>query len=413
MGRGVVLLLVMSACVADVPELSSHRQEAGGGVVPWKQPQRWPYQIESPRLVVHYQDVGDLAMAQSVLADVEDAWTVQMTQQGARPPLDDGGLAGPDGRFDVYLFRGVDTLYVNSVAANAATTWDDYSTAMVLDPWGKYGGAEQRPNIFHELRHASQAVDDWYETPQVFESEATLWEVVQYGYDRLPYVWADFQARPEWCVFRSDNYGTWYMYGAALYLAHLRKTVFGNSLGWTNEMWLRSRNPAGTNEPDFADALQLQLAARGTSLFDTVVTFARARWYTGARANPAIIDGAAAIAEVATRAHVRAAGATRTSVVANPQLLGTNYVVVTAAPTDGTSLRVSLSNIGTNARPVVQVVNRTAGDSVLDLSSGSAVVPLAGGQLVLAVTMLPANGAFDPDTVGTQQVKATINLDRM
>lgn len=176
-------------------------------------------------------------------------------------------------------------------------------------------------------------------------------------------------------------------------------------------MWLRSRDSANSNEPDFIDALGVMLAAKGTSLFDQIVKFDRNRWYTGTRANGAL-DGGASLPDVATRAHARASGATRTSFVANPNVLGTIYTVITAAPTDGATLRVSLSSIDAKAAPVVQVVGQGAADRVLDLSSGSATVSVVGGKVVLAVTMLPSNGNFDPDTASTQLYKATVNLDK-
>lgn len=410
--RKLVVVAVASsfvqACVTNVPQLSETEDAA---TVPWKQPAKWPYQIASPRMIVHYQASGDLAMAQSVLADVEHAWAVQVTQQGALAPLDDHAVSGPDGRFDVWLQRGLDSLYVSSVAANSATAWDDVSTAMVLDPWGHYGGAEMPANVFHEFRHASQGTDDWYEHTQVFEADATMWETLYYGYDRLSYVWADYQAHPDWNPFKDDNYATWFMYGGAMFLIHLEKNVFGGTPAFSNEMWFRSRDSSSGNEPDFVDALGVMLAAKGTTLFDQIVTFDRSRWYTGARANGSL-DGGASLPDVATRAHTRASGATRTSFTANPQVLGTIYTVVTAAPTDGTTLRVSLSSIDAKVKPVVQVVGQGAADRVLDLSAGSATVALTAGKIVLAVTMLPSSGKFDPDSAPTSLFKATVNLDK-
>ena len=406
---GAVACGFVPGCLIDDAAVAQTEQAAAS--VPWKQPAKWPYSVESPRLIVHYQAAGDLAMARSVLADVEHAWTVQVTQQGARPPLDDRGASGPDGRFDVWLQRGLGSLYVSSVGANPSTAYDDVSTSMVLDPWSEYGGAELRPNVFHEFRHASQGVDDWYEHIQVFEADATMWEARYFGYDRLAVVWDHYQAHPEWNPFKDDNYDTWFMYGGALFLTHLEKTVFGGNPGFSNEMWLRSRDSASSNEPDFIDALNVMLPAKGTTLFDQIVTFNRNRWYTGARANGAL-DGGASLPDVATRTHTRASGAARTSFVANPQVLGTVYTVVTAAPTDGGRLRVSLSSIDAKAAPVVQVVGQGAADRVLDLSSGSATVALAGGKVVLAVTMLPSSGKFDPDTASTQLYKATVNLAR-
>ncbi|HTL37012.1 MAG TPA: hypothetical protein VL326_27940 [Kofleriaceae bacterium] len=48
---------------------------------------------------------------------------------------------------------------------------------------------------------------------------------------------------------------------------------------------------------------------------------------------------------------------------------------------------------------------------MLDLTTPKSV-PFVGGEAVLAVTMQPANGQFDPDTVGTKAQKATLAFDR-
>ena len=82
------------------------------------------------------------------------------------------------------------------------------------------------------------------------------------------------------------------------------------------------------------------------------------------------------------------------------------------APTDGTTARISVASVGNGVKPVIQLVGQGAADRVLDLTAGSATVPYVGGKAVLAVTMQPANGVFDPDGVGTQAQKATIALDR-
>ena len=282
---------------------------------------------------------------------------------------------------------------------------------MVLDPWGQYGGAEMPANVFHEFRHGSQGTDDWYEIAQSFEADATLWETAYYGYERLAYVWADYQARPEWNPFRNDGYRTWFMYGGALFLLYIRQHVFAGSLAWSNDVWLGCRNASNTNEPDFVDALDAVLAPRGTSTFNELISFNRARWYTGPNAN-GTIEAGDVLPAVASTTHTRASGATRTSYIAGPQMLGTVYTVIQKAPTDGATIKVSLSNIGSNARPVVQLVGQGATDRVLDFSTGAATVPFSANKAVLAVTMLPANGQFDPDTVGTTAVKATINLDK-
>jgi hypothetical protein len=387
----------------------------GQGLVPYQHPELWPLHVSSPRIVVHYRTADEQAMAEQVLGHVEHAWQVQIDQGGALPPLPDGGAAGPDGRFDVYVWAGIDTMYVDGVAPDDTTWYDDWSTFMVLDPWGQYGGAELEANIFHELRHASQGSDDWWEHIHAFEAEATLWEVAHYGFERLPVVWRDYQANPEWTLFRDDGYRTWYMYGGALFLLYVSEHAFGGSLAFSNEMWHQSRNAPGAdvdpsvNEPDFTDALHAILAAQGKSLFGEILGFARARWYTGARANGSL-PGGAVLPEVAHRTHTRRAGAGQTSFSVSPQLLGTSYVVVERAATDPAALWVSLSSRHA-AKLAVQVVGGAAGDATLDLGAGPAQVSFGSGRRVtFAVTALPAGGAFDPDQVGTTPLNASLTL---
>ncbi len=390
----------------------------GMGLVPHKRPEQWPFHVASARILVHYRAADEHDEAVEALSLVEQAWQVQIDQGGARAPLDDHGVAGPDGRFDVYLWRGVEEPYVYGLAPEAATPYEDWSTAMVLDPWGPYGGPDLPANVFHELRHASQGSDDWWEHPQVFEAEATLWEVAHYGLDRAPIAWDDYQARPEWTLFRDDGYRTWYMYGGALFLLYLSEHVFGGSLSFTNGMWRRSRNPPGAeqdpslNEPDFVDALETLLAGAGTSLRDQVVRFARARWYTGARANGSL-PGGAELPGVAHGKHTRKAGAGKTQLSVSPQMLGTSYVVVERAATDPEALWVSLS--GTSAaRFAVQAVGGAAPDATLDLSAGPAWLHFgAGRKVTLAVTALPVAGAaFDPDLVASSRMSASLTLRR-
>lgn len=389
---------------------------AGQDIIPYERPELWPLQLSSARIVVHYRTADEQAMAAQIRAHVEHAWHVQIDRGGASPPLDDHGAAGPDGRFDVYVWRGIDTLYVDAIAPDATTSYDDRSTFMVLDPWGEYGGAELEANIFHEMRHASQASDDWWEHSHAFEADATLWEVASYGFRRLPLVWRDYQAHPEWTLFRDDAYRTWYMYGGALFLLYLRDHVFHGDLSFSNDMWRRCRNAPGAeadrslNEPDFADALQALLAAQGSSLFDQVLGFARARWHTGVRANGSL-PGGADLPEVAHRTHTRKPGAKQTRFSVAPQMLGTSYVVVKRAATDPAALWVSLSTTNQEARFVVQTVDGLVGDATLALGGGPARVSFGAGRTVtFVVTALPANGAFDPDRVGDAPMNASLIL---
>ena len=184
---------------------------------------------------------------------------------------------------------------------------------------------------------------------------------------------------------------------AELWAVGKRACQFGGQLGFSNQMWRRSRNAPGAeqdpalNEPDFIDALRSLLAERGRGLFDEIVGFARARWYTGERANGSL-PGGPVIPEVAHKQHRRKANAEKTRFSVSPQVLGTSYVVVERATTDPATLWVSLSSQSQAARFTVQAVGGAADDAVLDLSDGPARVRFGSGRKVtLVVTALPAD----------------------
>jgi hypothetical protein len=397
-------------------------------IVPWQEPQHWPHDVGdappyySDHFVVHYSDEGDHDMAVEVLGHL-DAARAHQTAGGGLPPLDDHGIAGDDGKVDVYLWRGIDTMYVDSVAANDDTWWDDTSTYMVLDPWGKYGVTEEerRANIYHELRHAGhQAATDWWEDYPIFEADATLWEARAFGFQRLSYVWADYQARADWFPLKYDAFRTWAMYGAALYLDFVSHRWFGGTLGFTNAMWLDARNEPGAeldpslNEPDFLDALAGLLPA-GTSIADTMVGFTRARFYTGSRAGAASqLTSAALLGEVTPRVHARG-GSAQSKVRVDAEIYGSAYVTVVRGAQDGAELRLSIKSGGQKtAGFVVQTVGAGAGDQVLDLAAPRRVRFGADGRLHLAVTVVPAPGAaFDPDLRDATRYPVDLVFDRL
>jgi hypothetical protein len=175
-------------------------------------------------LRIHYRLPGEADMAREVLDILEVAHSVQVDALGFRPPLPDGGLCGPDGAFDVFLWRGYKGSYVDVLGPNDEAPWDDRFAFMVLDAWGPYGGDLLEATVAHELNHACQAADDWSESAFVGE----MWLRSRDEQPRDPESWE--------------------------------------------------------NEPDFEDALDAMLLERGQTCFlDSVVEHARWRWHTGAR----------------------------------------------------------------------------------------------------------------------------------
>ena len=278
---------------------------------PCAQPTLWPDAVRSSRLpvIVHHRGDAEAAMADVVLALVEHAWDVEVGQLGFRPPPADDGTCGPDAALDVFLWRGKEECYVDVLGEIDATPHDDEPPYLVVDPWGRFGGALLATTVAHELNHAFQAADDWDDLPIAYEMTAAFVEDEVHDADDgyLTQV-IDFQAHPDWSIDRDDGYETWFMYGAALYLRYLRDRHFGGDARWIGGVWRAMRSPLGSGEPDLEDALDELLAPRGTSFVASVPDFARWRYYTGARADGAHLEEAAAMAVRARRRRGRRAG---------------------------------------------------------------------------------------------------------
>jgi hypothetical protein len=236
--------------------------------LPCEAPEHWPLDLASADLPIHvHHRPGEEAMAAEVLALVERSWRIEVDELGFSPPLDDAAACGPDGGFDVFVWRGSETCYVDAFAEEPATAWDDALVYLVVDPWGPYGGAILDVTLAHELSHAMQAADDWWDAPIVYEMTSTFVEDLVFDDDDgyLDQV-ADFQAHPDWSLDRDDAYATWYMYGSAIYLHFVRERYFAGDGAFAGAMWRGLRG-----EPDFEDALDALLPV---PFLDSVVEFA-------------------------------------------------------------------------------------------------------------------------------------------
>lgn len=245
--------------------------------------QFWPFIAQSGirPIDVHYSRLSDEPKAMEMLGILEQAWSVEIDSLGFTAPLDDQGSCGPDGRFDVFIWRGVDGAFVDAVAENPLTPFDDYLTYMAIDITGSTGAGLLDTTLAHEFNHAAQASDDWWEDALFFEMSATFVEALVYPQqDDYFFTLRDFQRHPEWSLFYDDSYRTWYMYGAAMYLHFLRERYFPGDPGFIARMWHMSRSDPATGRPDFFDAMRaVMLADRGISLNETVVEFMQWRWF--------------------------------------------------------------------------------------------------------------------------------------
>lgn len=403
---------LVAGCSPDAEESADYTHPLPEGAAICGRPdfdEMFPYSLRSERLpvLVHYYKPQERDTAAQVLAFVEEGWDYHVDTLGMRPPLTDAGECGPDEDFDVFVWKGHRSCLVDVLGEEPATAWDDRRGFMIVDPWGPYGGAELEETVVHEMAHASQAADDWWETPILFEMSAVFTD--QVFADRYIKTYLDdFQLHPDWALDYYDDYETWYMYGASLYLIYLRDRFFAGDPGFVADLWLDSRGPPGAeadqklNEPDFVDALDAMLA--GTSSYlETVPEFARWRWYTGDHIDDnhfkhfkAGLENLAA-ARLKLAVQQPAVASTITVEDDAPMLLGSSYLELTGSE----AVTLSLDAPADPARRfVVQAVPGLAAGSdgeLLDLEAGPQLLEFAAdGKRTVIVTVLPT-GSYDPD----------------
>jgi len=336
---------------------------------PCRNPQYWPYSAVSTRypLVVHYRRPDERAMALTVVKYADTAWKFEMETLGFSAPLPDEGHCGQDGRFDIFLWRGRQSCWVDEIAGTPATAWGGRMSYMAVDPWGRNGREILRTTIGHELHHASQATDNWDVAQSVMEMSATY--VEQYFGDALLYNVRDFQGRPEHAVMWLDlddrsAMTSYHMYGAGLYFYFLRDRYFPDDAMFLSRFWKDARNRAHpAKNPDTAsDAIDRLLAPVGSSFAQSMQEFARWRYYAGSRDDgrhfrtwPVPFDQLPFLSESDLKLDgtVAVTGtAADYAVKQKPMLLGSAYVEVTGQP-GAASFALSLAAQAPARNPVV------------------------------------------------------------
>ena len=395
------------------------------GTKPCEHPEYWPRMKASSQhpFLVHYRTEDEAAMADEIIAELDAAWQTEFGELGYVPPPSDAGMCGPDGSFDVFVWRDHRSCFVDIVSEQIVTPTGGRASYMLLDPWGPYGGDILRQTIGHELNHGSQAANDWYEIPISFEMTATY--VEQLFGAACDYCIHDFQEHPEWSLLWDDKYKTWYMYGSALYVHFLRDKYFGGDERFLPELWRQVRNHPNleVNSPNLVDAVNAMLAPQGVSFFDSAATFARWRYYTGSRDDgahfqrwpfswaqlPFMPQADLSIPTVTL-------GARKINYAFDPapMVLGTVYLRVEAGDSASGSFRVGFN---TSADPTIRwVVQAVPGiepgsdGETLDLESGWTEVQFtAAGDRVLIFSPLPAQG-FDPNRQSGKPVATSVRV---
>lgn len=291
---------------------------------------------------VHYNNAGDSGYAQTTFDLAEESWGVEMGSQGwLAPPADFGAQSGDE--LDIYLApTGFGGAYTQPESTIPSTNWDDMSSFIVIDdsiPTNLMGVF-----VAHEMNHSVQFSYDWTENALLFESTATFIEDKVYD-STNDYTWyvTDFQGLPQ----RSLDYVTYndvYMYGAAIFMHFLSEAYDNGGTDLVKDLWDRSRQSTGSNEPDFYDALNDIMTERGATLRDALTEFGFWRPFTGTYANTTdyFSEGNlwASVSMIGSHSLTTQAGfGTSTA----PMEYGANYAVVnTSAGASGDRFAVSL-----------------------------------------------------------------------
>jgi hypothetical protein len=367
----------------------------------------WPYALPSALrpIVVHFRLNAHRDVAEQTINLLEQAWTRQVGDTGFRaPPSDDLGDGtfgcGEDERFDVFLFDGAETPYVDATYDIESTSHADVTAFMVLDPWGETGGDYYDDVVFHEFHHACQAADDWYDNVAIYEASAQFAE--EYYFDDanvyLETIY-DAQLLPEYAVDHDDNYETYFMYGQCLYLIYLHEAHFNFDIAWWPAMWLNLRS-AVDEDPDYQDALNGLLSPRD-SFYSSLVEYSQWRFYTGADDDGAHLSEGASMEPVARAGAVDLVANASDAVVIEPMMLGMAYIDVRS----DVPFEVTLGEPPAGSQFVVSAL---PGDEVIDRGS----IAVIDGRRTLAIVLLPTTEPYDPDERTDERFATTITITR-
>ncbi len=371
----------------------------------------WPLAERSLKypFVIRYQKKQDQKKAQEVRQYLEKSWEIQVEKLGFRPPF--SYSVNKSGHLNVFLQRGGDTAVEGIYPVEKKDVWwDAYQVTISIDAWGDYAGDILDSTMAHEFNHTLHAAYDWFETAGFFETSATYIQdkVFPEDNDYLKQI-VDFQRHPDWSIDRNDDYETWFMYGASLYLFFLEDSYFKKNPQFLAQIWEGSRNsprpidpktslPAPeTNEPDWIDALE-KILPPGKNYADTVVEFARWRFYTGSYddgkhfhdAHLQKIEGGVYIKK-------KLSGSFQKYKSSGPMLLGTEYIEL-ECPNEKDKINIRFTG-DNRVRWVIQAMPALTPNSDGEFIEAQGVVSFGNlKKRVLAVTPCPLDNSYDPDT---------------
>ncbi|MEZ4403131.1 MAG: MYXO-CTERM sorting domain-containing protein [Kofleriaceae bacterium] len=283
-----------------------------------------------------------------------DQALARFVELGFRPPRTDGTLGGDD-RLDIYLrnLNGADGSFTADTCTQTPFTCAGHVT-MENDFVGySYPTTSIGVQVLtsHELFHAVQNAYDG-DQPVAWMEGSAVWaeEVVFPAQDDFEHLVAAFLAKP-FRPFERDGagFGDLYPYGAGLWPYFLEAKLGPGIVAAT---WAGCED-AGA-DPAFLDALDVELAARGTTVEDAWIEFTRWNARTGRWADGTGYPDAARLPLALREAAITAPG--QATVITEG--LSARYQPITGLVETS---RVTV----TSMRPVALDVRATAGDPTI------------------------------------------------
>ncbi|MBN2800151.1 MAG: hypothetical protein JXX28_13500 [Deltaproteobacteria bacterium] len=364
----------------------------------------------------------DEALATAAMSASEDAWRATVIELGFAPPLmRDAAGDAVEGFAISFVSQGEDQLATFNILGDIPETpASDCPTRGVVNANHMDEPGWLEMTVVHLLNHASLHAVDCLEPQMPSFDFFTVAVEHLLGVDAFgPWYYREFQSHPEASLdaVYSDRDHAHYQFGSSLFPLFLTERYGDGSGALLADIWARTPQdghilfangelPMGDveNEPDYLDAIQDELAARGSSLDQAMIAFTEWRFFTGEFNDGEHFADAATLPEVFVDGQVTAAAFPLEVTPTRPLAeYASSYVLVdVAAHSDPLTLSFA-GGEGIAWGASVYVLDEGGahiGDHHLALDGGAGSIdlePAEGPQtLVLACTAL-TDGSHDPE----------------
>jgi hypothetical protein len=259
-----------------------------------------PY-LESSTLPIRVFYGDDTAeAAPAILVAAEDAWAAEIDGLGFAPPLRQVGVDDEVQQgFDIVLDATLPGVAAYEIEGdNPDTAAADCPTFGYVNPDYTTTDEMRQMTLVHILNHGSLHAVDCLEPPNpAYDSFAVATEVVVMGSEHMYWLMSElpaFQAHPWFSIDQVYTPDVFYIYGSGLFLLFLDEVYGAGDGRLLPEIWASAAEDGtitswsgGTctadveNEPDYLDAVAVEIEALGSSFDEAFVLFTEYRFFVG------------------------------------------------------------------------------------------------------------------------------------